>query len=552
MGMNRKTICYGILTIWMLASNLQAQDINRYVVFFPDKSNSEYSIEHPEEFLSQRAINRRINQNIAINESDIPVNAWYLDSLRKYNLEVFFTSKWLNAAIVQCSVDQLSLIHDKDFVTSFEFVAPGAKLTNNGSPENLERGSIIPEGISADSYQQLAMLNVHTMHQNGYAGTGISVAVFDAGFDAVNTSAVFKHLFDDNRIKDVYDFVTNGKNVYQYDDHGTNVLSCLAGNYETTLIGPAYGADISLYVTEEHRYDDEYRVEEYNWLFAAERADSSGVDIISSSLGYGLFSDEEPNMHYSYEDTDGKTAIISRAAQFASDKGILVVSSAGNEGDYPWKHITMPSDVDDVLVVGSVSNFNKVASSSSRGPTVDGRIKPDVVAMGVSTTVYHSSNMIGSNSGTSFSAPLIAGLAAGLWEQYPGLTNLELKELIMDSGDHAHNPNNNIGHGLPDYVVATTGDRILSVNDVFNDKVSVYPNPHTGNHVFVKIERKFAKAGLSFNLYDPSGKLVNRTSFNSVKAGEVLELDVSSQSRGIFVLQIASASVTKNVRLLRY
>jgi len=526
-----------------MAINAWAQ--NRYVVYFPDKANSIYSTDSPEAFLSTRAIERRANQNIDLEASDLPVNAWYLDSLEKYGIEPYFISKWFNAVVVEATETQIQEVESKEFVLKYEYAAPGSKLAGSLEPVNDFYESNDPESSTADSYRQLEMMNVQAMHADGFTGDGIWIAIFDAGFQGANLSSVFAHLFENGKIKDLKDFTTGGGDVFDYDDHGTNVFSCVGAKYNNQLVGPAYGSDYSLYVTED---DGEYRIEEYNWLFAAERADSAGVDIISSSLGYNLFDDT--SMNYTYDDTDGQTAVISRAAKMASAKGMLVVSSAGNEGNVSWNFITMPADVDDVLAVGSVNSSNVVSSTSSKGPTIDGRIKPDVVALGSSTTVLHGTNKIGTNTGTSFSAPLVAGLAAGLWQFDREMTNEDLKNLILFSSDRANDPDNAAGYGLPDYRMATGSD-VLSVDDVFSDRITVFPNPFTGDRLFVKIERKFRKQDIRFELYSPDGRLINTTNAVNVRPGEILELDIKDRAKGVYMLKIFTKKQTKIVRLLR-
>ncbi|UXP31585.1 S8 family serine peptidase [Reichenbachiella agarivorans] len=526
-------------------------DQNRFMVFFADKAESIYSIDAPLDFLSQKAIDRRVKVNQAITVQDLPVNANYLDSLIKYNVTPYYTSKWFNAALVEADSADLDILITKDFVLSYEYIAPGTRLNPVTQPYTISFNPLEPSIVSSNSKTQIEMLGAQTMHAQGYTGEGVHVAVLDGGFQKVDQSAIFKHIFNNGRLKDRMDFTTNSENVFDYDDHGSNVLSCMAGNYKTVLIGTGYDMDVSLYVTEDvsNNSSFEYRIEEYNWLLAAERADSVGVDIIASSLGYSTFLDT--SMNYTIAALDGKTAVISKAADLASQKGILVVCSAGNEGNGSWRYITMPADVESVVTVGAISSNGNKSSFSSIGPTADGRTKPDVVALGQGVSVFHQNNTIGTNNGTSFSSPLIAGLAAGIWQQFPELTNVELKELILSIGDNHNNPDNSIGHGLPNYR-RLINDSILSVKKVFDESFTVYPNPFTGDHISILIEREYSRQDLDLKLYAPDGKLVAVKFEEKVKKGDIINLEVKEHSKGLYVLRLQSGGELKNVKLLRY
>ncbi len=295
------------------------------------------------------------------------------------------------------------------------------------------------------------------------------IAIFDAGFSGVNQTAPFSHLFQDHQIKATWDFVYGSDNVFQYDEHGTEVFSVIAAYQEGTFTGGAYEAAFQLYVTED--VGSEYRIEEYNWLFAAERADSSGVDIIHSSLGYYDFDDA--TMNYAKSAMDGKTAVITRAAQYAADRGIVVVCSAGNEGTLAWQTITAPADAIGVLAVANVNSSGIRVASSSTGPSADGRIKPDVAALGASTTVIKSSGAVGTANGTSLAAPLVTSIVAGVWERYPVLTAHEVMDVIRKSASLAQNPNNQIGYGIPNFKAVVNYVETETQEQPFE----VFPNP---------------------------------------------------------------------------
>ncbi|MFY0626623.1 MAG: S8 family peptidase [Reichenbachiella sp.] len=528
---------------------VSAQDINRYIVFFADKENSKYAIDQPSEFLSERAIERRNKQSIAITIEDLPVNENYLDSLKKYGVQYFHSSKWFNAVLVETEEFVLQELVQKDFILKYDFVAPNQKLIAEPVKKEISFTSVDPKNVTSNSSMQLSMLGVEKMHEDGYLGNDILISVLDAGFYNVNQSSLFSHVFNNNRLIDLKNFVTNENDVFTSDDHGTSAFSCIASKSEV-LTGTAPDASFALYITEDP--PTEYRIEEYNWLFGAERADSLGTDIISSSLGYAVdFNDR--SMDYEYEDTDGKTAVVSKAASMASDRGILVVASAGNEGMNlkSWPYIVMPSDVKDVLSVGAIDKYRNRAGFSSFGPTTNGLIKPDVVALGVNVSVYRGSNKISSLSGTSFSAPLISGLAAGLWEKFPTLRNTELKELITSSASKKINPDSLQGYGLPNYQYARSNE-VLSVQLIMESVVSVYPNPFTSDHISIRIEKEYARQSINFTLYSPDGKIVNTTSIKKYKKGDVLGMKVNSLKKGMYLLNVSTDGVTKNVKLLRY
>jgi subtilisin family serine protease len=317
------------------------------------------------------------------------------------------------------------------------------------------------------------MIGISDMHSAEVRGEGMVIAVFDAGFEGVNVIEPFQHIFSEGRLNtDVsYDFVYDAPDVFRHDDHGTAVFSVIAAYSADAFTGGAYKANYQLYVTED--VGSEYRIEEYNWLFAAERADSAGVDIINSSLGYNTFDDSD--MNYSKAELDGKTAVVSQAAQLASERGIIVVASAGNEGNNSWGLITPPADNEYVLVAAGVNDGGVRSQTSSTGPSSDGRIKPDVAALGVSVSVVRPSGSIGTMSGTSFSAPLITSLVAGVWQRYSDLKNTEVMDAIRSSASQADNPDIFLGYGIPNFKAVVNKIEWKPQENL----VDVFPNPVT-------------------------------------------------------------------------
>ena len=534
--------------LFLLAANVQAQ-VNRYVVYFPDKNETSYSVDRPLGFLSQKAIDRRTKGGFEITEEDFPVNQNYIDSLVKYNARPYYTSRWFNAAIVQVDISIKDLLLGKAFVSSIEYVAPGVEYAEVPSEKNTSYTSNAPLPSSKTTDRQLKMLAADYMHQDGNTGEGLWIAIFDGGFTGANQSSVFQHLFENDKIKDMEDFVSGGKDVFKYDDHGTQVLSCISGKYNSQFVGTGYGADISLYITgDDAVYEDEFRIEEFNWVIAAEKADSSGVDIISSSLGYNTF--EDNSMDYTTAQLDGKTAVVTKGAEMVSDRGVLVVNSAGNSGGNSWNLITFPADGESVLAVGGVTSSKVRSDFSSFGPTADNRIKPDVVAMATSTVVVNSTGNIVTSNGTSFSCPLVAGFAASLWQAKPELTNLELKELIINSSSQAKNPDNSLGYGIPNYNVAV--GNILGLDDEISTQVQVYPNPITGNKIKVKFDASQFGKSMTFDIYNSNGNLVVSDKKQIWYSDNEIELDLTELSKGIYILSIISPDNYKGIKLLKF
>ena len=345
-----------ILPVMVMWLSFQANAAaNRYLVFFKDKTGTPFSIDKPGEFLSQRAINRRQKQNIFVTKQDLPVSPQYIDDLKSLGFKVFFVTKWLNGALIDAEEKDLSKIQDLDFVKSVQLAAPENTSGRHSRRKGVNAYHSIKEKFgepnsTMSTAAQNNMLGVDEMHKKGYDGQGLLIGIFDSGFWGVNQSSYFSDIFQGHRIDATRDFVHGSNNVYQFDKHGAEVFSCIAGYKPQEFEGTAYNANYVLCVTE--NVSSEFRVEEYNWLFAAEYADSLGVDVINSSVGYSYFDDSQ--MDYDYAQMDGKTAIISKAARIAASKGMIVVVSNGNEGNNNWKYLNAPADADSILSIGAV------------------------------------------------------------------------------------------------------------------------------------------------------------------------------------------------------
>ncbi|HEY9047407.1 MAG TPA: S8 family peptidase, partial [Ohtaekwangia sp.] len=422
----------------------------------------------------------------------------------------------------------ISTIQQLSFVDHVEYVAPGAKLLGNGRVGANDARSMQTNDVTTT---QLGMVGIDDMQAAGYRGEGMIIGIFDSGFDGVNVNAPFQPIFNENRIdlQVSHDFVYNTQDIFQYDDHGAEVFSVIAAYQEGTFTGGAYKANYQLYVTED--VSTEYRIEEYNWLFAAERADSAGVDVISSSLGYNTFDDS--SMDYAKSAMDGKTTVAARAAQWAAARGIVVVCSAGNEGAFAWQIITTPADAQDVLAVASVTSAGLRVPSSSKGPGINGVIKPDVAAMGSNTSVILPSGSVGTASGTSLAAPIITSLVTGVWQHYPSLTNKEVIDVIRRSGSQANAPDNLLGYGIPNYSTVETLLKSLRENPFM-----VYPNPVVNNILSVKPFSAAEVSSCRVEFISEKGQLLMSKDLAFTRQLPTQSISVTSLAAGIYILRI--------------
>ncbi|ODS81362.1 MAG: hypothetical protein ABS46_11640 [Cytophagaceae bacterium SCN 52-12] len=459
---------------------VSAQTSPLYLILLKDKNGTPHATAQPGTFLSERAIQRRITRDIAISESDLPVNPAYVAAISATGAQVLHTTRWFNGVVVSASGSQLQAIQA---LPCYKGIERGMALTGTGTSARINRqdakfGSGDADAISyGNSHFQLDMLGVPQLHATGYTGRGLLIGVFDSGFTNADQQVYLSHLFENNQVVDTYDFIARNEHVYDDHSHGLQVLSVMASRWEGKLIGAAFDAGYVLYRTE--NADSETPYEEVAWLLAAERADSLGVDIINTSLGYHTF--DNAAYDYTYAQMDGKTTIISRAARYAARTGMLVVASAGNEGNNSWKYITAPADVDSVLTVGAVTPTGARSSFSSLGPNAEGVIKPDVAALGSGVSMGSVSGTVTSSNGTSFSSPLIASFAALLWQVYPEKTAQELAAYIRSTGNKAGEPDDETGYGIPYY------DETLNINTPTSFAASL-----TGNLVYLSWEHPYS------------------------------------------------------------
>ena len=508
--MNIKT---GILLLTFLTSGLLAAQ--QYRVYFTDKGDQ--PVQSPWQYLSQDALERRALRGIPLDYHDRPVASEYRRALREIGLVEIMHSRWLNYVKVEAIADPEAVLQ-LPFVKRIEWVEPMRVHHSAGAKLMLDT---LIYGLAAN---QIEMLNGQYLHQRQQFGQGMRIAVLDAGFNGTLGLSGLDSLRADNRIKDNHSFIASDTNAFGGGSHGTQVLGVLAGYIDSQFVGTAWKADYYLYRTEFE--PTETTVEMDNWLAAAERADSLGVDIITSSLGYTEFDGGVGS--YDYLDMDGNTTIVTRAADMAASRGILVVVSAGNLGDAPWQFISAPADGDSVLAVGAVLPDGSYASFSSWGPTADGRIKPDVSAQGVATAILHPTGVSFGN-GTSFSCPLVSGLAACLWQQDPSLSNMTVLEAIRSNASQSFQPDNRLGFGIANFRDAQWS---ISQAEFVPDKAAVYevyPNPVADN---LRLESSKPISGA--RLFDLNGKLIREFDTDEIDSGIL----IMPQSPGVYFLAV--------------
>jgi len=515
-----------------------------YWVQFTDKDQTPYSMDAPEAFLSPRAIQRRLAQGVPIDELDLPVDPAYIAAVLSVgDVQLVNRSKWFNAITIRTTdLPALEAIEALPFVNALRGAIrhPGQGL----APDKFAAPApISPRGGEAEDYggsfRQIEMLNGHLLHAMEAKGQGMLIGVLDSGFDQVDELSAFDGLRARGGIVATRDMVTQDGDVFLDHWHGRSVLGCMAGNIPGSLLGTAPEADYVLVRTETVEF--EHMVEEDSWVAGAEFCDSLGCDVLNTSLGYTTF-DGGLNDH-TYSDLDGQTLRISIAAGIASRKGMIPLNSAGNSGSSEWYYISAPADAIDILTVGAVGDAEQSAPFSSRGPSADGRVKPDVSAMGWGVTGINADGTgVDLINGTSFSSPILAGLVACLWQLHPENNAQQIMDAVRRSASLWSAPNDSLGYGIPDfmqaheYLMATVG--IFDVS--WRSSPLVYPQPFQDRFTVALPEGWTGKA--DFRMMDTSGRLV-WTSSASIPPGGLVELRPSLEdaSAGSYVLQIEHA-----------
>lgn len=555
-------VAFSMVGAWaaLAAAPAAAQGtVRRHLVYFRDKTGTPFSVSQPQAFLSARAITRRTRQGIAVLPRDLPVNPAYLTQLRGLagGPRVLYTSRWFNAAVVSCDSTTLTRVLALPMVRSAntlnrQFVASPAPTVPVQVPDVAARGTLATRAQYGPAYRQNQQIGALAMHDAGFRGEGMHIAVFDAGFPGVNQISALQPLFQQQRLVSTRNFVDGGTSVYLRNSHGTHCLSAMAGNQDGFYIGSAPRAAYSLCITED--VASEHQVEEANWLAAAEFADSSGVDVISSSLGYTTF--DAPSPSYTYADMNGRNAISSRAATMAARVGILVVSAAGNEGDDPWRYISAPADADSIMSVGAVDSLGNHAFFSSYGPTADGRIKPTLAAMGFAAAVLSPNGSAFRGSGTSYACPILAGMAAGFWQANPTLTAQQVITALRATASQATNPDNTLGYGIPNFLtaynllhpnapLATTAGQLNG-----GEPLGIFPNPNGDGPLTLVLPMALRGQTLRLRVLDARGATVVQQELPAGSSGEI-PLRLGRLAKGVYTCEVSGSTTRRTVKFVQ-
>jgi len=420
----------------------------RFRVSLTDKKNNPYSLKKPEAFLSPKSIERRKRYGLKFDRHDLPVTPAYVDALRGAGLRIHNLSKWQNTVVVETGADTtvMERVRRMPFVrrTDLVWIGPDSALVrpaqNRMSKVQNRRDTLVNYyGAAAD---QVRMLGCDRLHEAGFRGQGMTIAILDGGFYNADVITGFDH----SRIRGVMNFAEPGVDVYGESNHGMMVLSCIGANVPHSLVGTAPEADFYLIQTEDGK--SEQLVELDNYCAGLEYADSLGCDVVTASLGYYDFDHKWMNLPYSA--LDGRTAINSRSASLAAGRGMLLLNSAGNEGDGAWKKIGFPADAQDILTVGAVRKDSVNTYFSSLGFSADGRVKPDAMAVGEGSAVFNTRGNVSSANGTSFSCPILCGAVTCLWQAHRDKKPVEIIEAVHRAGSYADRPNEVFGYGIPD------------------------------------------------------------------------------------------------------
>ncbi len=530
--------------------------VRRHMVYFRDKAGSPFSLSQPQAFLSARSLARRSRQGIALLPRDLPVTPAYVAQVRGVagGPQVLYTSRWFNAAVVSCDSATLARIVGLPAVRTAatlnrSYQAPAPVAPPAQVPAAPARGTLASRAQYGKAYRQNLQIGALAMHDAGYRGEGMQIAVFDAGFPGVDTIPAMQPLFQQQRLLGTRNFVDGGTAVYLRNSHGTNCLSTMAGNLAGTYIGTAPKASYHLCITED--VASEHPIEEANWLAAAEYADSSGVDVISSSLGYTEF--DAPSRSYTYADLNGRTALSTRAATVAARVGMVVVSAAGNEGANPWHFISAPADADSIISVAAVDSLGNRALFSSYGPTADGRIKPTLAAMGLAAAVIAPSGRVFRGNGTSYACPILAGMVAAFWQANPALTAQQVIAALRSTASLAAVPNNSLGYGIPNFVTAYNalhpGAPLATAAALPAPVLALYPNPTGDGALTLVLPAGLQGQSLRIRVLDARGAVVRRQQLSPASAEASLQL--GHLAKGSYTCEVSTATTRQTVKFVQ-
>lgn len=512
-------------------------------VFFKDKPSQTSFMATPSTMLSQRALERRMRYSIALDFKDVPAEAAYISQIKNTTgITVKAKSKWLNALHIQGTQTDINKILNLNFVSKIEFA--NKSLNASGKNRNPEKVVKKTNKLFATKFNygnaanQIEMLKGNVLHDNNFTGQGMQIAIIDAGFPNVDKFAAFKRIRDNNQILGGYDFVNRSENFYTGSSHGMSVLSTIAGYLDNQFVGTAPDAKFYLFISEDAAR--ETPLEESLWVEAAEKADSLGVDVINTSLGYTTF--DNPKYNYVYADMDGKTTFITRGAEIAFSRGMIVLNSAGNEGNVSWRYISAPADAASVLSIGAVNATGVIANFSSYGPTADNRVKPDVCAQGAGVYIVNVAGNIATSNGTSFSSPVLTGVITCLWQAFPNKTNVEIVQMVKESAHLYANPTAQEGYGIPNFEAVFDLLNAEELEEIL--EVVAYPNP-----AITELKFKFPNqvTAMELVIFDILGKRLsteNITKLNSIT-------DISNLAQGVYFVQLKFDHKIKTIKIIK-
>lgn len=542
MGKNK----YILLSCLLVSNFLYAQEnLEKYIIYFKDKA----VYKNVASMFSSKALEKRKKFNIQFDTRDYPVNEDYIEQLKEEQVIVLNTSNWLNAVLVKADENNINELKQLPFVSSVVEV----KQTNTigiasvqESNECLEtNGTQTFEDNYTSSFAQFHLLNGEYLHEQGFSGTNMTIAICDAGFKNANTNPAFAPIFSENRVLGYYDYVHNDSTLFTSGDadHGANCFSIIAGIKNNQYIGASSKSNFYLFQTENVDGNSERLQEEFNLATALERCDQLGVDVVSISLGYTTFDVASEN--HDTSDMMKNNTPAAKAVNIASTKGILVVVAAGNEGAGAWHYISTPADADSALAIAATDINGNVAAFSGYGLATDPRVKPNVAAVGSPTAFISTANQVASGPGTSYACPTIAGFATCLWQAYPTKTNWQIKTAIEQSANRYLTPNKHIGYGIPDFQKAY---QLLATSTFVSEKsieneLEIYPNPFQSsvNVVLkgnIRIESIEVLTNIGQVIYSENAPLRNTFSFNDLP-------------KGMYLLQIATNKGTLIKKLIK-
>ncbi len=535
------------LSLFCVLFTLESHAQYRYLIEFKDKNNSPYSIERPLEFLSQKAVDRRTKNSISITQDDLPVNPAYLEAIKNLEVKIVYPLKWVNGAVILANQEKLNQVLNLNQVKGLMFPFPLDSLPIQGNtflePKKKETPNRkeLNQLAYGSSESFIKQLKLDSMHTEGFTGKGILVGILDGGFYQLNeNSGLLQNLND--KILDTLTTYPGFHSFYDIpENHGKNVFSIMGTYSPNRYIGGLFDSKFVLAQTEEGFH--EVAIEEINWMRGAEWADSLGVDLINTSLGYSNF--DNPIYSHTYQDMDGQSTFISRAVNIAASKGIICVTSAGNSGNNSWKYINAPADAQGSLTVGATTSQNTKAGFSSFGPTADGRIKPDIAALGQGIYFLRDANAIDQGNGTSFSSPAVACLVGGLIQAFPKTNYRDIIEAIRLSGSLNKEPNYELGYGIPNWVDASKilRSKLILSTQQEPSKLKIFPNPLT-NPKILTIEKEVIESGI-IEIFNLEGKSQLRKGFSEfslkinlerLPAGKYLVYFQTEQNRQILPL----------------